>query len=1444
MRCRNCGFENPTGFAFCGKCGVSLETEDRLTRADLDHLRAYLPFSLIEALQFNLSSPPPHLLEQSIAHLSELLGVICTHLPAPLVEQIVDDPTPGQTGGLFFDGTLLLADISGSTAMSERLSRIGREGAEEITIIVNGYFSAMLAILREHNGQLVKFGGDALLGLFLEPDSATRAVQAALSMQMAMAEFTQTQTSRGMFHLQMKVGIRKGRFFAAQLGTPQRMEYALFGADVNGTAAAESAAMPGQVLLDQATLEAISVPCKAVPVPGSDPYFAVEQVERLEAPSRSAAPPFFPLSLEPNLDSLRQAVKILDALIPYLPAGLLERLASDPHAISLGGEHRLVAVLFANVHGLAEIVDRLGPGREQEIVTALNHYFTAIQDSVHRFGGVINKIDLDDHGDKLLAFFGAPLAHEDDAERAVRAALAMQEALSEISCSLPIDAGLPDLRLSQRISISYGYVVAGYVGTSWRHEYTVMGDEVNLAAHLMSVAEPDSVTISSDVRRKVQALFDLTPRGEVRLKGISDSVPVFSVVGLRAVPESVPGSEGMRSSLVGRETEWNQLLAAMDQLLSRRGQIVSVTGEAGLGKSRLVAEMRQHTANGHGPAVRWIEGRCLSYTESVSFWPFQEIARQIVGLRPEHTKTESWNRLRDSLERLLSPEDASAALPHLTMFLNLPLEDSLQDQVRYLDAEALQQRTFVAIRTLIEAQTLAMSAPLVLVLENIQWLDQASLSLLEHLMPLVNRVPLMLLLVYRPERTKRCWQIHEKVMHEFADRATEIALSPLNPAGSRQLLANLVPLEYWPADMYELILGHTEGNPLYMEEVIRGLVENHILIRDGQGRWQARGGLDSIRVPDTLQGVMMARLDRLEERYRQTLQIASVVGGVFPFDVLAHVHSEHKGQLNQHLAQLQQDEIVEETQRVPEIVYTFIHGMMQEVCYDSLLIRTRRLYHRKIAAYLENSRSVGRLEAESNYPLIAHHAFAGQDWRRALRYQLLAGQRAQKIFANHEAIEHFEKALQSAENLVSAETVEEEQLIHAALGELLTTTGQYEHALEHLHEALSLAVERADHDAQAHACRWLARLHELRGEYRPALEWFQQGLTVLQGRETADAAELLLLAGQINIRQGNYDNALEQCQNALRIAQQLGEVAALARAYNVLGHITYLRSSSVMAIEHFQKSLELNEQAGDIHGQAISHNFIATAYFNTGQWRAADKHYCQAREIFDQTGDVYHCAFADNNLGGIALNQGRLNEALTLYREALRALERIGGSPYVLGVLHMNLGRTFVRRDDFVAAYQHLGISQEYFEQVQARDFLPEMYRWFAEAALLSGELLEAKARGQQALSLAQDLSMREEVGCSLRIMGEIAATQGQLDKAEQHLTESISILKEVGDEYECARSQFSLARLHMSQGKLAEGLTTLNHCQEVFQRLDARLDLANARALPTEASAPQTEQA
>ncbi|MBP7692590.1 MAG: AAA family ATPase [Anaerolineales bacterium] len=1425
--CGTCGFSNPLGLVYCGQCGTSLAAATTgLTPADIEHLRRYLPVTLVDALQFDRLAPPAGLLDRCQARLSQLLALTSHHLPPYLVERLVRrQPTPGAGGGEFMTGTLLFADISGFTPMAEKLSRLGREGAEELTLIVSRYFAVMLDVLRAHGGQLIQFGGDALLALFREPPagSAARAAQAALQMQAGMPAFAATPTSQGQFSLRMKVGLHTGRFFAAELGDAQGMLPALIGAAVNATAAAEAAASAGQVVLDHVTAAALEGTGEFSSGPAGH-----QVLERLTGPWSAPAPTpagadLLPPLAAPTPAGLLELARRLDTFTPYLPAGLLTRLSHSSHGPRLEGEHRLVGVLFANVRGLGIIADTLGPGREPEIGAVLNRYFTTMAGAIQRFGGTVNKLDLAVQGDKLLAFFGAPAAHEDDAERAVRAAWAMQTALPRLA----LPPGQP--ALTQRLGLSYGYAFAGYLGNDWRHEYTVMGDEVNLAARLMAAAAEGSLTVSSHVMRQARGAFHFTPRGEVTLKGKSQPFRLFTVDGPRAVPDPVRGLAGLHAPLIGRAAEQSSLAAAAEQVRAGRGQLVLLEGEAGAGKTRLAAELRPLL-----PEARWVAGQCLSYTETVSYTPFQAPVRHLLGLQPEDGDLVSLVKLRAALAECLPAADGPVHLPYLAHFLGLPLEAAWQERVRYLDAEALQRRTFLALSEVVAARSRTAGHPLALQLDDLHWMDQASLALLEFLMPLVDRGPLLLVLLYRPERDKGCWRIRERAAREFPHCTRTITLDRLSPADTEQLLQHLIPLTDWPGPLRDRLLQHAEGNPLYIEELLRILIDRQILARAADGTWQMAGNWHAFHVPDTLQQVLMTRLDQLDEPPRRTAQVAAVVGRDFGFEVLEHVDREPGEALPAHLGRLQQRDFILETSRTPELSYAFRHGLMQTVCYESLPVRTRREYHRRIVAHLDQRYPPGSREAEAIEPLIAQHAYAGQDWPRALPALLAVAQRAQRLSATAEALSAYTRAGHCADQLPANATESERLALHLGLGITQTIRGEYAAARAHLADALKLAEQRGAVEAELRACHWLARGHELAGDYAAAEVWLARGLTRAPRPAVDEEAQLRLIAGLILCRQARLTEAEQQAQAGRVIAEALGELTILARVHMLLAVITLQRGENHASANEASLALELYTRAGDLAGQASAHNQRANAAFNLGGWSEADAAYRRARAVFEQIGDVYNRAFVENNLGEIALNQGRWEEAEGFYRAALRGMESLGSSAYALGALHNNLGAVLIRRGAVEAARHELAQSQRLFEQAAARDFLPELHRHRAELAIAQGDWPAAQAAAQQSLEMACELNMQAEAAITQRVLGEIHLAQAALPQAEAYLQRSLAALTALGDAYQAACSRLALAWLAAARPAPAEASAELDLCEPVLMRMSAAPQLAAVQALRT----------
>jgi tetratricopeptide (TPR) repeat protein len=855
-----------------------------------------------------------------------------------------------------------------------------------------------------------------------------------------------------------------------------------------------------------------------------------------------------------------------------------------------------------------------------------------------------------------------------------------------------------------------------------------------------------------------------------------------------------------------------------------------VIGEVGMGKSRLLTETQQlffaHPLNraltvpAHDAPAHWFATECVSYMETASYWPWRALLLQLVDVTAEADQAFISQQLQASLHRCFPTEEAQAHWPYLAHFLGVLLDYEQQSKLRQLEPEALRNRIFLAVATLLEARALAAPEPMVIALDDLQWIDAASQMLLEHLLTLVNRLPILFLLAYTPERDKPCWQVREKIARDYAHCASELQLTALSIETCEQMLAARPHITAWPSALREQILGRAEGNPFFLQELAQAIQEQCA---------SQPTSTPQPSLPDTLQELLMARLDRLDPLCREVAQAAAVIGRVFPYPLLVELQAGHPApKIDEALLRLQRSGLIEEVQRLPHRLYRFRHGLMREVYYTSLSARVARQCHCQIAVYLEQNRQP---EDESDVDQVAQHAFWGQDWVRALRYQLAAGQRAQALFANANAIDHYLKALTAAEQLPAAEMVETRHTLHSALGDLLITTGQYEPAHFHLEQALALTEPRIALEAQVKVYRLFAHFHEVKSEYAEALAWVQQGLALVGRQLLAEAVQLQLLAGLVHLRQGQRDAAVNHAQTALALAQQLEDPVLLGKANNLMGGLL-LRRGMPNALAYFQRALEFYQQAGHLQGQATTHNSIATSDFNAGRWSMAEEHYRQARALFDQLADRYHQAFADNNLGGIALNQGQLDQALRFYQEALQTFTTLGAAPYVLGTVHMNLGATLTRRNELEAARQALRASQQLFQQAQAREFLPEVWRRLGELALAAEDWREAERQGAEALRLARELRSHTEQGCALRVLGEAALAQKKGMEAVQCLAQSQTLLEAAGERYELARTQLVLARARLAVQQRAEAIAILELCEQTFEQLEARLDLQAARAL------------
>ncbi len=653
-------------------------------------------------------------------------------------------------------------------------------------------------------------------------------------------------------------------------------------------------------------------------------------------------------------------------------------------------ERKVLTAVFADVAGSTALAERLDA---EDVKLVVGEAIARIVGEVESLDGHVKDLA----GDGVLAFFGAPTTREDDAERAVRCALRIVAEMDEYAREVRRGWGAEGFGV--RVGLATGAVVLGEVGAGARVEYAAFGDTVNVAARLQSAAEPGSVLVDEATHRAVERLFAWGDRRELELKGKSEPVAAWPVAGVAADgARTQRGLPGVETRLVGRSRELGTGRDALEGLRAGRGGVLVVAGDAGIGKSRLLAELR---AFAERDGSRWLEGRCVSYGESLPYWPFRDLLRgEWIGAGADEPELRVRVGLRRRLEQLFGADGAGELYPYLGSLLEVALEHEAAARTAQLSPEALQWRTFEVVGQLFAR--LAEEAPLVLALEDLHWADATSIQLLEQLLSLAEDAPVLLVLSLRPERDHPAWALREHASREFPHLLREIDLGPLGDADG-ELLAALVAPASLPAELERRVLEAADGNPFFLEELVRSLADVGALVREEDG-WRFDHAVE-VEVPPTVEKVILARLDRLSAEARDLVTAAAALGRTFALPLLEGVVGDVPADS---LHELQRLGLLRQSRRWPQPEFRFRHALIQETAYRTLLAEQRTSLHRRAAEWLEE-RYAGR-EAEV-LGLLAHHWLRADDEAKAADYLLRAGDKARLEYALDEAIEHYRALL-------------------------------------------------------------------------------------------------------------------------------------------------------------------------------------------------------------------------------------------------------------------------------------------------------------------------------------------------------------------------------------------------------------------------------------------------
>jgi class 3 adenylate cyclase/predicted ATPase len=1346
------------------------------------------------------------------------------YVPAQLVRTQQAVPLPGRVGGAFWDGSLLFADMSGFTALSESLSKLGRQGAEEISALINRLFSALVAELQHYHGTLLKFGGDAITAFFdaeeLGERHAAAAVSAALAMQQRMQEFADLQLRVGSFTLRLRVGVHSGRVFAAEVGDTSHVELVVTGPEVNRVAQAQEIAHPGEVVVSEHTAALLAdARCE----PRDAGFLRIDHA----APFAPAlpSPQLSGLDTGNDLATLERMAGLLAALQPYLVRNLPRRyLELSAETV---GEFRPVSVLFANFYEFSSLLAHCGEDADRA-AAALNAYMRRAQAVVHHYGGIVNKVDMYTHGDKLMALFGAPVAHEDDPTRAVRCALELAGALAEANAE--IAELLPNAPLlQQRVGINTGVVFAGRVGGATRYEYTVMGSNVNLAARLMSAAPDGAVYLSPSSRAAVAGQFRLENGPALQLKGLPEPiVPAIATHytggSARTEEKSTRATELKPTALIGRDGEVAQIRMAAVAALNGSGGVIALVGDAGSGKSRLFEELFRDLVvasverHGHAeiPHFNIVIGACESYEQRTPYAALRAPIRDLLTLGGDRQIAPAEMIMR-RVEQL-APELARFA-PLLADAIGVgpsetPLTSALTDQQRHDRLQELLTELFIGLSAL---------EPLVLALDDLHWIDSASLELLGRLAGAISGKPLLVTLSYRPD---------PPISEPWIDlpHSLRVSLSELTTEDGTALLAALLggdpPAEVLP------FFNRTQGNPFFIEELARALINKGVLVRDAAGVWSCTQLPDEVELPRSIEGLLLARLDRLDEARQELLQVASVIGRRFPRPVVEGVYGGIE-RLDQHLQWLIASELIQAEQMERVLSYLFRHALLRDVTYEGILYARRHALHARVARRIE---MISQDQLDENLALLAWHYLQAEEWLPALDYHVRAGEQAQRRFANTDALALYRTALEILPRIPGETPTHQHLALEADLrercGDLSLILGEYDAAEEHYRRSL----DRYEQDmyaasAQLRLCRAIAVVYERRSAYDDAFVWIERGMARATRTTRAELARCYLLGAGIYQRQGQYERSLEWANLGLRIAEELGSPREQAEALILLGGTYRNLGDNLRAFDLNRRCVELLQQTNDLGRLADAHNNLAVISQMLGRYNEALEQFAAGARIKEEIGDIYGQALIANNLGELLRQQGDLESAIVQYARSLEIFTRLK-SNYASGVLNMNLGATYLIRGDLAAADIHLNRSDELFHQVGAEDFLPELVRYQAESLLHRGDLAGARETCERSLAHASRLNARSEEGVSRRLLGEIYLAAGDLEPAWSQLEQSLELLLEADSPYEIARTRLVLADLAPLLGRAADGQAALDAATATMRELGARHELTRAATI------------
>jgi len=1049
----------------------------------------------------------------------------------------------------------------------------------------------------------------------------------------------------------------------------------------------------------------------------------------------------------------------------YTPKFLADKILITRSSIE--GERKLVTVLLADVANFTALSEKLDP---EEVHQIMDGCFRILMDEIHKYEGTINQFT----GDGVMALFGAPVAHEDHAQRACYAALSIQNTLRNYGEKMKKERAV---RFKMRIGLNSGPVVVGSIGDDLRMDYTAIGDTINLASRMETTAKPGTVLLSGHTYKLVKDYFKFESLGKIRVKGKEEPQDTYKLLAISEVKTKIEAAAvaGL-TKFVGRRREMEALQDALEKARSGAGQVVGVVGEAGVGKSRLIVEMRRlFPKEDYG----YLEGRCLHYGGSMAYLPLQDILRSYFEVKEGEREFLIKKKMREKIFQL--DEKLKTVLPPFQELLSLKVEDEAYPK---LEPKQKREKIFEAMRDLFIRES--QNKPLILVFEDLHWIDKTSEEFLDYFIGWLANTPVLLILLYRPEYT-----------HHWGSKSyySNLRVDQLSIPTSAELVQSILTEGEVVPELSNLILGKAAGNPLFMEELTHSLLENGSIQKKDHQYFLSRSASD-IQVPDTIQGIIAARIDRLDEGLKRIMHVASVIGREFAFHILQSI-TEMKEELKSHLLNLQGLEFIYEKRLFPELEYIFKHALTQEVAYNSLLLKRRKEIHEKIGGAIEE---IYPNRLEEFYEMLAYHYSKSENLDKACQYLKVSGNKAMRSYSNLEAFHFYKDAVgilkQKPETVQNKKECLEVILLTAVPMRLL---GYPEDSLKVLEEAERLCKEVGDKKSLAAISTSIGLFHSLTGDVTRGRK-YQEAFFEAEGIQDIETMAPVgyglcysyLWEGEfrkiVNIAPKVIDS-LEKNQREHEFFGVAANVYSTLQAlYGCgLGLLGKLAEGESLC----EKALSFAHKINHLISIGVAELVYGFLLVFKGDGKNVVKHYQDSIEYLEKSRALFYLPQAWSGLGFGYCLLGELETALKFTEKALKMQADIG----------------------FPVAFIHWCIS-------------------FVHCDL--GNRNEAKLHAEQALKLAQTSHQKYGEGISWLQLGRtLGKMEGsQLQRAQECILQGMKIFDELETKLAYSRGYLNLGELYAGAGQKEKAIENLKKAEAMFQQMGMDHWLARTKEL------------